>query len=140
MDQIVADASVIVKLFVKEEYTGDALNMMNLYVSGAFTIAAPSLLFYEVLNSVRYSKSKRFTLQEINLVANALLNFNFNIVQPEHDLLEEAIRLSTKYDISIYDSVYIALALSRGATLYTADQKLIRKVKLPLLKHIKEFK
>ena len=140
MQDIIADASVIIKLFIKEEYTDAALEMINAYVSGDLTITIPSLLVYEVINAVKYSKSKKFNTEQIALIASTLENYAFTTVHPTQEVLKEAIRVSVKHDISIYDAVYVALASTRKATLYTADQKLIEATKLPFVKHIKTFK
>jgi predicted nucleic acid-binding protein len=140
MDQVVADASVIIKLFVKEEYTDAALNLINSYVSGSLTIAVPSLLIYEVLSGIRYSKSKKFTLDEIKVITNTIEEYDFNIIQPDQEVLQEIMRVSIKYNISLYDSVYVAIASLKNAVLYTADQKLMDVVRLPFVKHIRAFK
>jgi len=54
---IVADASVVVKWFVEEDYTDEALRLRDDYVERALEIASPDLLPYEVLNALRYNPS-----------------------------------------------------------------------------------
>jgi len=53
--KIVVDASVVAKWFLEEEYSGKALQLRDDYARGLLTVAAPSLLEYEVLNALKYS-------------------------------------------------------------------------------------
>lgn len=56
-------------------------------------------------------------------------------------MLSEIICLSSKYGITIYDAAYIVLGKVLGDKVYTADEKLLRKVKeLHFVIHIKDFK
>jgi predicted nucleic acid-binding protein len=139
MARVVADASVIVKLFVNEVYTNKALELINDYASETIAIAVPSLLVYEVLNGVRFNTSKKFSSEELKKVAETIQEYNFTVMQPSQNLLEEAIKMSHKYSLTIYDAIYVALASIQNAVLYTADMNIIKNVKLPFVKHIKDF-
>lgn len=138
MDQIVADASVVVKFFVNEENSDSAHRLMETFVSREVVLFEPALLEYEVLNALLNSRN-RYDTSQLNDVARALVNYNFIVHSMDEPLLVEAIRASTKYKISIYDAVYVALALITNSKLYTADRKLIEAVRLPFIKHISEF-
>jgi predicted nucleic acid-binding protein len=50
---VVADAPVVVKWFVEEEHTGDALRLRDDYVDRVVDVASPDLMPYEVLNALR---------------------------------------------------------------------------------------
>jgi predicted nucleic acid-binding protein len=51
------------------------------------------------------------------------------------------VTISQTYGISIYDSAYVALGKLLGDKVYTADEKLLRKVReLPFVLHIRDFK
>lgn len=139
MDQVVADASVIVKFFVNEEYTDNANRLRDSYISKQIDLIEPSLLKYEVINGIRFSKAKRFSLEEIKLAIEALEDYNFNIFNLNGVLATKASELTFEYHISIYDAIYIGLAAITNSILYTADDKLIKAVNLPFIKHIKEF-
>jgi predicted nucleic acid-binding protein len=55
--KIVVDASVAVKWFVEEEFSDLALKLRDMHVNGLVDLVAPSLMPYEVLNALKYSKS-----------------------------------------------------------------------------------
>ncbi|MCP8316550.1 MAG: type II toxin-antitoxin system VapC family toxin [archaeon] len=52
---VVVDASVVAKWFVEEEYSINALQLRDDYVNRSIDIAAPELLLFEVINSLRYN-------------------------------------------------------------------------------------
>ena len=140
MDQVVADASVIVKWYKDEIYSPMAYALRDSVISKKTELIEPSLLIYEVLNALRYSRPKKYTTNELREVADSIENFDFKVVHPAYLLLSQAIETATKYSISIYDAIYVALAESRKAILYTADGPLLESVKKPYTKHIKDFK
>ncbi|MDK2372844.1 MAG: type II toxin-antitoxin system VapC family toxin [Candidatus Korarchaeota archaeon] len=45
-------------------------------------------------------------------------------VYPAGELIMEALSIAMRYEITVYDSLYLALAVMRGADLATFDQKL----------------
>ena len=137
MGQIVVDASTIVKLFIKEEYSEAAYKIRDAYVEGSISIAVPSLIEYEVFNALKYSGA--FSAEELEATFETLTNYDFTAFKPEKLLANEAIKTSLKYNISVYDAFYVALAKLNNTILYTSDQKLIKTVELSFVKHIKEF-
>ncbi|MCD6480597.1 type II toxin-antitoxin system VapC family toxin [Candidatus Bathyarchaeota archaeon] len=52
----------------------------------------------------------------------------------------ETIEIAMRFDTTIYDASYVALARHLDTTLYTADQELIRKISLPCIIPISELK
>jgi predicted nucleic acid-binding protein len=138
MERVVADASVIVKFFVNEEYTERALALRDAYISKQLELSEPSLMIYEVLNAVRFSK-RNFTREELNMILRSMHEYEFNITEINYDLSVKITEISTKYRISIYDATYVALAEKTKSKLYTSDSKLIKAVNLHFIKHIKDF-
>jgi predicted nucleic acid-binding protein len=138
MERVVADASVIVKFFVNEEYTERALALRDAYISNQLELSEPSLMIYEVLNAVRFSK-RNFTREELNMILRSMHEYEFNITEINYDLSVKITEISTKYRISIYDATYVALAEKTKSKLYTSDSKLIKAVNLHFIKHIKDF-
>ena len=53
---IVLDASVVVKLFVDEEYTDLSLQLLEDYLNGKVTLYSVQLMPYEVINALRYNR------------------------------------------------------------------------------------
>ena len=140
MDRIVADASVVAKLFVEEEFSDEARMIRNSSISGEAALIEPPILAYEVINGLRYSKIKGFTSEELKLVSEALSNFNFSTQSTSQAAWNEAIDSAIKYGLSIYDAIYVATAKLSGATLYTADDVLLKKTRLPFVKHISSYR
>jgi len=136
---IVVDASVVVKWFIEEEYSREARLLRDAYAGGVLDIAVPSLLYYEVLNALKYSGA--FGEEELKEVAEVLSDFQFNSYDMTGSLAEKTIEYSMRKGLTVYDASYVALADVLDTTLYTADEELIRKTRNPrLVKHITLFK
>lgn len=123
--RIVLDASVAIKWFVREEDRDRALVIRRHHVEGSILLSAPDLLTYEVCNALRYSPE--FEEEDVETAAEALLDFKMELVQPSRSLMRKAVRDSYRYDIILYDGVYVTLAEVLGKQLITADERLYRK-------------
>jgi predicted nucleic acid-binding protein len=123
---VVADASVIAKWFLDEEYTKNALALRQSYIDGKVDIAVPHLLPYEVLNALRYNPE--FGEEHVKIAANALEKYQLWMYPILGELAAQCIQNSFAYGISLYDSSYISLAKYIDATLYTADERMLAKV------------
>lgn len=123
---IVPDASVIDKWFVEEEHSDAALALREDYVARRVDIAAPELLPFEVLNSLRYNPA--FGEQDLPRVAEALDGYCFWLFALEGDFAKQAVEKSLRYGISVYDASYVSLGEMKGADFYTADEKLLGKL------------
>ena len=136
---VVVDASVITKWFVQEEYSINALKLRNDYVNRLIDIAAPELLPFEVINSLRYNPE--FGEKDIKESAKALEKYSLWLFPIRGRLAEKTIENAFIYGITIYDSSYLSLADLESKTLYTADEKLLAKLKdNPSVRHISEYK
>ncbi|HUX98272.1 MAG TPA: type II toxin-antitoxin system VapC family toxin [Candidatus Deferrimicrobium sp.] len=132
---IVLDASVIVKWFNEEIYTDNAIILKDNYLKKQNIIYEPSLLFYEVSNALRYN-SQLGEKDVIQAIQN-LIDLQLKIVDMNEWFLK-SISLAYKHGITIYDAAYLALGLSLNAPIYTADEKLEKKVQLLDIIHIKQ--
>jgi len=121
----VADASIVAKWFLEEDFSDKSRQLRDSFVTGKLTISVPNLLFYETLNALWHSGL--FREEELILAARALSKYGFDVWEPKGKTYEQSAMLSLKYDISVYDASYVALALHLKATLYTADSELIQK-------------
>ena len=135
---VVADSSVIVKWFVEEEDSDHALKLRDDYVSRKVDIAVPELLFYEVINSLRYNPD--FGLDELKFSGKILEDYNFWTFPLREELIEGSIGLAARYGITIYDASYLAIGKLRSWVTYTADTRTKERVKDDAaLKHIAEY-
>jgi predicted nucleic acid-binding protein len=137
LEKVVLDASVIAKWYLKEEYSEQALKLRDNYISGRITIAVPTLLEYEVLNALKCSGA--YSEQELTEIARSLNKYGFEYWRLKDRIKDEIIKIASKYDITIYDASYLALATLLKAPFYTADEELLSKIaELKTAKHLKD--
>lgn len=134
---VVADASVVVKWFVEEEHSSDALRLRDDYADRIVDIASPDLMPYEVLNALRYNPA--FGESQLVEAARALEKFSLWLLPLEGDLAQRCVENSLRHGVSIYDSAYLSLGIVKDIPVYTADQRLIDKVKHRSLRHISSY-
>jgi len=89
-------------------------------------IVVPDLLLYEISNALRYNNE--FSVSDISKAVDSIIDIGITITVPERNLLDKAVVMARKENITVYDAVYIALASEINAKFITADEK---------LKHIK---
>ena len=126
MNEVVVDASVVVKWFVQEEWSEEAGALKEDYAAGKVDLIAPSVMPFEVLNALRYSGA--FNEYELIEAAEALEDFQITLYGLEGNYAKETVKLAMRRGITIYDASYIALAIVRRAILWTADEKLLKKL------------
>ncbi|UXD21308.1 twitching motility protein PilT [Ignicoccus pacificus DSM 13166] len=136
--KVVVDASVVVKWFIEEEYSEQALKLLDAYKEGLLDLVAPSLLPYEVLNALKYSNV--FGEDELKEVAIVLESLQITTFELRSDHARRSLEIAMRKGVTVYDASYVALAELENAAFYTADEKLLRKVKdLDFVKHIRDF-
>ena len=131
------DASVCAKWYLDEEYSDRARLLRDEFVKGQIAITVPSLLFYETLNALRYSRA--FDEKELPVVADSLSKYGFEVWEPRGKVYREAARLSLAQDITVYDAAYVALSEHLRALFYTVDKKLLDRFPRRA-RHIRIFK
>lgn len=125
---IVLDSSVALKwIFADEEGAEHAERVRNEHISGKNEIAVPSLFFYEIAN-VLASKVK-LSAEEALEAFELISAFEFNVHELDIPEFLEAMTLSMKHKISVYDTSYHVLASRLGCRFLTADRKFWGKVK-----------
>lgn len=112
-----------VKWFVNEKGSDAARRIKDSYVSGKIEIIAPNMIYYEVLNALRFHPVARFTPKELFSIMTSLKNLQFTI-DPTDGTWFKSFNLSLQEGISIYDSVYVGLASNQDAFV-TADNRLV---------------
>lgn len=142
-DRIVIDASVTLSWVLKEKgLQSIAEPIIDDFISGKITTIAPTIWLYETVNALRTAiLGKRIKTPKINKYYQKILEISPNLL----DFAEfafPAFQIALKFDLSIYDASYVALAQEEDCTFYTADEKLYRKVsgKLPFVKLVSEYK
>ena len=137
--KVIADASVVVKWFVEGDYSREAKLLGDSYANGLIDIVVPSIMYYEVINALKYSGE--FGEDELKEVAKILEDFQFTEFGLKGKFALRVIEIAMRKGLTIYDASYVALAYELNSELYTADEKLIRKASdSKRVNHIRQFK
>ena len=120
----VVDASVAAKWLIEEEGTEAALSLRE---SGR-DLTCPDLLFLEVGNVV-WKKVRAGEIEEADgrAMIATLMDAPLS-VEASKDLLPAAWEFAVRHDRTVYDGVYLALAVGIDGLLVTADHRLVNSL------------
>ena len=121
--ELVIDPSVAVKWFNPELLSAEALELRSLHVKDQVHFYAPELFLYEVINALRWNPE--FNKNDVVDASKSLIEI---MISYRKILPEEALEIAYKYNLTVYDASYIALARNLGSILITADDKLRKQV------------
>lgn len=127
--ELVVDASVGIKLFVDEELSDRARDLMEgLAWEPPLHVYVPDLFYLECAN-ILWKYVRRFEYPVVK-ARNALQLLDALELHPIAGsvLFQESLDLALSRGISAYDASYATLAQSLGIPFVTADEKLIRKL------------
>ena len=128
----VLDASFIVKLVVNEECSEEALKLYQKFTVAAEELHIPCIAFSEVVNAIwkHYVLLKDLDRSEAEESLKLLQELSkVLIIHDVAPLLREAFDIAAALRVSVYDSIYLALARKLRQPLYTFDKTLREKVK-----------
>jgi predicted nucleic acid-binding protein len=119
MRKVVVDASVAAKWFVPEIHSAAAERLLD----PSIVLCAPDLIGPEIGN-ILWKKVRRgeITRAEAGEILGAFTSLPLEI-RPSSALLPAALELAIEFDRSVYDSLYLALAVAEECALVTADAK-----------------
>ena len=131
MSRFVLDASVAAKWFLpraSETLVDEAFELLSRYTNGEIYFLVPDLFWAEFANilwkSIRQERCTKLVFQ----VAFTSLKERKLTTIASSTLIELAFDIALSFDRTVYDSLYIALAVSANAQLVTADQRLANAV------------
>jgi len=124
VEEVVVDASVVVKWFVVEEDREKALRIRDDYIEGKLALSAPSLMPFEVMNAVRCAR-RDMDAERLSQINESLSLYGIKLHNLREEYAKATIRTALDNDITIYDASYIALAEHLQTTMYTADKDLV---------------
>ncbi|MFZ4815976.1 MAG: type II toxin-antitoxin system VapC family toxin [Phototrophicaceae bacterium] len=140
MTDYVVDSSILVQGFVRESYSPFVVNLLKTLKTGNRLIV-PEIGLTECTNvlwkHVRFEgvalEDAREKLAELNLLPLD--------VRPVRDILDDSFVIAVKYQLAIYDCLFIALAKGLKAPLITVDNKQAKAAagELVTLKPITDF-
>ena len=127
MNLIVVDASVAAKWFLPakgEPLTDDAARLLGRFAKGEIRLAVPDLFWAELANILwKTVRQGRLTKAAADKALRAFADRNFATVSTM-TLLHLAFGIATTFDRTVYDSLYVALAVHSKGQLITADERL----------------
>ncbi|MBW4625000.1 MAG: PIN domain-containing protein [Brasilonema octagenarum HA4186-MV1] len=125
MSRYVLDASVAIKWFVPEIYSNAARQLLasahNFLVPDFFFAEVGNVLWKRVRRDDDSPDNARQTLADLNTVP-----IEVYLSQP---LMPFALNIAIQTDAAVYDSLYLALAITQGCQMVTADQKFYNALK-----------
>ena len=126
-DSLVVDASIAVKWILDEEGSAKARLIFEHAAAGRLTLLAPDILVPEVTNVIWKNAALR-ALASPERAQETLRVFLRGVppLVPSSVLAAPALELAMRFRRSLYDCLYVALALSERCTLVTADMALVR--------------
>jgi predicted nucleic acid-binding protein len=133
MKTVVLDASVVVKLFFEEEDSKAAEQC----VAQAEELLAPDLVWVETANVI-WKRQRRgdLTADAASDIARSILALPV-VIHPAADLVPDALELAMQLDRTVYDCLYLALAVKTKSVMITGDKRLVSALASgPLAKHV----
>lgn len=127
MKTFVLDTSVAVKWAIpsaREPLTDEAVHLLRRYVDGEIDFIVPDT-FWAELGNVLWNGAGRGRWSRADAESGAADTAARDFVTvPSLALMPEALRIAFAYDRSVYDCLYVALAVRSKTELVTADERL----------------
>ena len=133
MSLFIVDASVAIKWFMPEVHSDAALRLL----AQEHTLHAPDLFFSEFANVLwKRVRKNEISKSEAAATLEGLLAFHLQ-VQPSQLLNPLALEIACGANRTVYDSLYLAAAITLHYPLVTADAKFYRALsKGPFSAHL----
>jgi predicted nucleic acid-binding protein len=113
------------------EYSGHALEKIEIWLSTDVELVAPALWSYEAVSAIRkYVFAGSLTQEEASAAIVYLSEIGVRVVEPTLDLHLAALKWAEHLkDFVAYDPAYIAVAEQSNTDFWTADAKLVTKTR-----------
>ncbi len=128
MNLLVLDASVAAKWFLPragEPLADEALALLRRYADGEIELTVPDLFWAEFGNILwKAVRTGRVAGKTATEALTDMLHYGLPTVSGR-ELAEDALAIALSTGRTVYDAMYVALAIQRGATFVTADERLV---------------
>ena len=129
MTAAVVDSSVLVKCFLPgEALEEEALELLRRFSAGEMQVAVPDLFWPEFGNVLWKAVSQGRCSHESAIASISAMQMLNLPTFASYDLIHNAFAIAAQFQRSVYDSVYVALAVSLQTQLVTADERLANAV------------
>jgi predicted nucleic acid-binding protein len=119
--EVVIDSSVAVKWFSEEEATGRALELRDSHVEGHIALITTPLLACELANALRYKPD--YNRDRLNEAMSHFYKLHLVEAPIDMHLLSRSSEIAFRGNVTIYDSIPVALAVLKNTKCLTADQE-----------------
>ncbi len=127
MISFVLDASVAAKWMLPskgELLRPQAFRLLDAYGAGELELIVPDIFWAECGDIVwKAVRQQRLNRTDAELAIDTMIDRHFPTV-PSEKLLSDAVALALDFDRSVYDCLYVALAVQAKKPLITADERL----------------
>jgi len=127
MKEMVIDASVALDWFLQETDSAAAQVLLDDSINEVIRLLAPELLYLEVTKALQDVDGINTKLTDKAITG--LWGLKLTIVPLDGKLLKEAGRLAYRTGTSIYEALYLALAVERDCELITANEEFLEKIR-----------
>ena len=128
---IVVDSNVLVALVIPIDYSEQASDKMDSWLAADADLVSPAFWSYEAVSAIRkYVASGKLTGEEARYAVSNLTDLGIREVPATRELHHKALTWAERLqDFVAYDPAYLALAEALEVDFWSADSKLVRKVK-----------
>lgn len=134
MKNFVIDASVAIKWYIPELLSEAADQFLQLYRQDKASLLAPDLLTIELGNALwKKKRAGEINSENARAILHALTDYCPLKLVPSSELMPAALDLALSLGFTVYDSLYLALAVASGAILVTADKEMAKLAAKSLL-------
>ncbi len=122
---VVVDTSIAVKWYLPEKGSEEAARLRTAWETAGSPILMPELVRAEFANAIWSHKQLR--PEEKKEIVSSFLDMPFEILPVGTELVEKALELAIERDATVYDCIYLALAIFSSSRLVTADAQFAKK-------------
>jgi predicted nucleic acid-binding protein len=119
----VIDASALIRLFIPDGPLPRGMEVFFQEIDQGKHIAlAPELLVAETANVLlKKQKQGELTDHEVKAILDDILAMPIRLM-PHSPLAPAALDIALRHHLTVYDALYIAVAMEQGAVVFTADE------------------
>ena len=134
MTDYIVDSNIVAKWLLPEPQSDRARALM----APSYKLRAPDLLLPELASALWKRASRgELTTDESDELLRTFLEHHIDVtvrLLPSRLVIKQALRIAVAERRSIYDSIYVALAVQAQCVLITADDRLVRAIRSDVLK------
>lgn len=122
---MVIDTSIVVKWYLPEDGSDEVSRLREECERSGTAILMPELVRAELANAMW--SNRQLKPDEKRWAVSHFLSMPFEILPMEQELIRKGFDLAVELDATVYDCIYLALAILAGTRLVTADAQFARK-------------